>query len=88
MSTEADIMATNGEGHEDTRSLRSINGSLYLGDDDRRYLELLKDKDYVVTKKTSHPLGLFSVVAFILQQVIGKFQIPGSSKVSIDLTRA
>lgn len=87
MSTEASVTAINGAGCEDTRSLHSIDGSLCLGDEDRRYLELLKDKDYVVTKKTSHPLGLFSVVAFILQQVIGEFQIPCSSKVCIDLTR-
>ncbi|OAK99544.1 amino acid transporter [Phaeosphaeriaceae sp. SRC1lsM3a] len=56
---------------DDNQSVRSGNSSLCLGDDDRRYLEALKDRDHVVTKNTKHPLGLFSVVAFILQQVIG-----------------
>lgn len=55
------------------QSVRSSTSSLSLGDDDRRYLEALKDRDHVVTKNTKHPLGLFSVVAFILQQVIGKY---------------
>jgi len=54
------------------RSVRSNGGSLCLNSDDRRYLEALKDSDYVVTKNTRHPLGLFSVVAFIVQQVIGR----------------
>lgn len=57
---------------DDNQSVRSGNSSLCLGDDDRRYLEALKDRDHVVTKNTKHPLGLFSVVAFILQQVIGR----------------
>jgi hypothetical protein len=57
----------------DSRSLRSNDSGLYLGEDDRQYLDKLKDRDYVVTKNTRHPLGLFSVVAFILQQVIGDF---------------
>jgi hypothetical protein len=60
---------------EDSHSIHSANSSLCLGEDDRRYLEALKDRDYVVTKNTRHPLGLFSVVAFILQQVIGKYLI-------------
>jgi hypothetical protein len=61
--------------NEDTHSVRSSVNSLYLGEDDRRYLEALKDRDYVVTKNTRQPLGLFSVVAFILQQVIGEFRL-------------
>ncbi|KAF2026522.1 hypothetical protein EK21DRAFT_92359 [Setomelanomma holmii] len=56
-----------GEGH----SIRSSQSSLCLDDSDRRYLDALKDKDFVVTKNTRRPLGHFSVVAFILQQVIG-----------------
>jgi hypothetical protein len=58
---------------DDTRSVRSNGSSLCLDEDDRWYLEALKDRDYVATKNTRHPLGLFSVVAFILQQVIGGF---------------
>jgi hypothetical protein len=57
----------------DVQSIRSNCSSLCLGEDDRRYLEALKDRDYVVTKNTRQPLGLFSVVAFILQQVIGEY---------------
>jgi amino acid transporter len=58
---------------DDTLSVRSNGSSLCLDEDDCRYLEALKDRDYVATKNTRHPLGLFSVVAFILQQVIGEF---------------
>jgi hypothetical protein len=60
------------EADADARSVHSNCSSLCLDEDDRRYLEALKDRDYVVTKNTRNPLGLFSVVAFILQQVIGK----------------
>lgn len=56
---------------DDAQSVRTNSSSLCLGEEDRRYLEALKDRDYVVTKHTRHPLGLFSVIAFILQQVIG-----------------
>ncbi|KAH7088191.1 amino acid permease-domain-containing protein [Paraphoma chrysanthemicola] len=56
---------------DETRSIRSDRSSFCLDEDDRRYLEALKGRDYVVTKNTRNPLGLFSVVAFILQQVIG-----------------
>ena len=57
---------------EDTCSIRSSNISLDLEEEDRRYLDALQDRDHIATKSTRHPLGLFSVVAFILQQVIGK----------------
>jgi hypothetical protein len=57
---------------DDAQSVRTSSSSLYLGEEDRRYLEALKDRDYVATKHTRHPLGLVSVIAFILQQVIGK----------------
>jgi hypothetical protein len=42
-----------------------------LEEEDRRYLEALRDRNHVATKTTRHPLGLFSVVMFILQQVLG-----------------
>lgn len=58
---------------DDTCSIVSGNSSLSLDEEDRRYLEALTDKDYVATKNTRHPLGLFSVIAFILQQVIGMY---------------
>jgi hypothetical protein len=64
------------EANEDTHSILSRDSGLYLGEDDQRYLEALKDEDYVVTKNTRHPLGLFSVVALILQQVIGQSSMP------------
>jgi hypothetical protein len=69
-------MARTTESNEDAHSILSTDSGLYLGEDDQRYLEALKDKDYVVTKNTRHPLGLFSVVAFILQQVIGQSSMP------------
>jgi hypothetical protein len=56
---------------EDARSTRSSNSSLDLDEEDRRYLEALRDRDHVATRVSRHPLGLFSVVAFILQQMIG-----------------
>lgn len=57
---------------DDVGSIRSTGSSFYLDEEDRRYLDALRDRDHVATKNTRHPLGLFSVVAFILQQVIGK----------------
>lgn len=60
---------------DDDQSVPSRSSSLSLGDDDRRYLEALKDRDHVATQNTKHPLGLLSVVAFILQQVIGKLEL-------------
>jgi hypothetical protein len=60
---------------EDVRSILSRDSGLRLCEDDQRYLDALEDRDYVVTKNTRHPLGLFSVVAFILQQVIGQLSI-------------
>lgn len=57
---------------EDAHSIRSSNTSLELDEEDRRYLEALRDGDHVATKVSRHPLGLFSVVAFILQQMIGE----------------
>ncbi|KAF2747233.1 amino acid transporter [Sporormia fimetaria CBS 119925] len=56
---------------DDSASGRSANSSLDLEEEDRRYLEALRDRNHVATKTTRHPLGLFSVVAFILQQMIG-----------------
>jgi hypothetical protein len=56
----------------DTWSLRSSNIGLDLEEEDRRYLEALQDSDHIATKSTRDPLGLFSVIAFILQQVIGE----------------
>lgn len=56
----------------EARSIYSANSTLDLDDDDRKYLDALADRDYVATKNTQHPLGLFSVVAFILQQIIGR----------------
>jgi hypothetical protein len=50
----------------------SSNSSLDLEEEDRRYLEALRDRNHVATKTTRHPLGLFSVVMFILQQMIGQ----------------
>lgn len=58
---------------EDAFRTPSANSSLDLDDEDRRYLNALADRDYVATSNTRDPLGLFSVVAFILQQVIGVF---------------
>jgi hypothetical protein len=69
-------MARSREVNDDAHSVLSTDSGLYLGEDDQRYLEALKDEDYVVTKNTRHPLGLFSVVAFILQQVIGQSSLP------------
>jgi hypothetical protein len=57
--------------HDSAHSVRTTGSSLCLGEEDRQYLEALKDRDHVVTKHTRDPLGLFSVIAFILQQVIG-----------------
>lgn len=56
----------------DLRSVHSSDSNLCLDDEDRHYLQALKDNDYVVTRNTRHPLGLFSVIGFIVQQVIGK----------------
>jgi hypothetical protein len=56
---------------EDTVSTHTSNSTLDLEEEDRRYLEALQDRNYVATKTTRHPLGLFSVVAFILQQMLG-----------------
>lgn len=53
-------------------STSSSDNSLDLSEEDRRYLEALNDKNHVATKTTRHPLGLFSVVMFILQQMIGR----------------
>jgi hypothetical protein len=64
----------------DTCSLRSSNSSLDLEVEDRRYLEALGDEDHIAIKSTRHPLGLFSVVAFILQQVIGECPSLGFNK--------
>ncbi|KAF2825914.1 amino acid transporter [Ophiobolus disseminans] len=55
----------------DLHSIHSTDGSLCLDGEDRHYLQALKDKDCVVTTNTQQPLGLFSVFAFIVQQVIG-----------------
>jgi amino acid transporter len=57
----------------DLRSISSDSSNLCLDEEDRHYLQALKDRDYVVTKNTRHPLGLFSVIAFIVQQVIGEY---------------
>ncbi|KAH7389905.1 amino acid permease-domain-containing protein [Pyrenochaeta sp. MPI-SDFR-AT-0127] len=56
---------------DDTHSIKSDDSGLSLNEEDRRYLEALTDKNQVATKNTRQPLGLFSVTAFILQQVIG-----------------
>ncbi|KAI4619201.1 uncharacterized protein J4E87_007789 [Alternaria ethzedia] len=56
---------------DESFSVQSGDRSLCLDEEDRAYLEALNDKDVVATKSTPNPLGLFSVVAFILQQVIG-----------------
>jgi hypothetical protein len=72
LSCRTDTYPVNMVALDGAQSVRSSNSSLSLGEDDRRYLEALKDRDHVATKNTKHPLGLFSVVAFILQQVIGK----------------
>ncbi|KAI4923463.1 hypothetical protein J4E85_008501 [Alternaria conjuncta] len=56
---------------DESCSVQSGDRSLCLDEEDRAYLEALNDKDVVATKSTPNPLGLFSVVAFILQQVIG-----------------
>ncbi|KAF2272400.1 uncharacterized protein EI97DRAFT_445851 [Westerdykella ornata] len=56
---------------DDNTSTHSGNDSLDLEEEDRRYLEALNDEHHVATKTTRHPLGLFSVVAIILQQMIG-----------------
>jgi hypothetical protein len=74
-------------GH-DAQSIRSSCSSLCLGEDDRRYLEALKDRDYVVTKNTRQPLGLFSVVAFILQQVIGELSYPHFISNLVNISKA
>lgn len=58
---------------EDSRSINSSNSSLDLDEEDRRYLAALRDPNHVVTKSTRHPIGLFSVVAFILQQMLGMY---------------
>jgi hypothetical protein len=65
---------------EDGDSSHSSNSSLDLEDEDRRYLEALRDRNHVATKTTRHPLGLFSVVLFILQQMIGSY--PSISRIS------
>ncbi|KAF2004027.1 amino acid transporter [Amniculicola lignicola CBS 123094] len=52
---------------EDVQSCRSLD----LGEEDNKYLAALGSKDKVATRHTRHPLGLFSVVAFIVQRVIG-----------------
>jgi hypothetical protein len=65
-------MVTPQKSDDDVQSVRTTGSSLCLGEEDRRYLEALNDSDYVATKHTRHPLGLFSVIAFILQQVIGR----------------
>ncbi|KAH8725895.1 hypothetical protein GQ44DRAFT_726624 [Phaeosphaeriaceae sp. PMI808] len=56
---------------DDVRSVRSNKNSLCLDEDDRQYPEGLKDRGQIVTKNTRNPLGTFTVIAFILQQVIG-----------------
>jgi hypothetical protein len=57
---------------DETCSAHSNSSSLDLDAADRLYLEALRDRDHVATKTTRQPLGLYSVIAFVLQQVIGK----------------
>lgn len=56
---------------QDAFSAHTNHSDLDLDEEDRRYLEALDDEHHVVTKITRHPIGLFSVVAFPLQQMIG-----------------
>ncbi|KAF2264189.1 amino acid transporter [Lojkania enalia] len=52
-------------------SSQTANDGLDLPEEERMYLEALRSKDKVATRTTRHPLGTFSVIAFILQRVIG-----------------